>query len=184
MDDRWELLRLGARIHRDAWAAIEHQRPESLPPADGDWPRPPRWWGPWPPPNAGRSIDVFGPLPDPWSWDRQAQMAIILLTRRIADGAAIVHAQGGDAVGFVRSVLDDDWCIVGRPAELKLPKAWWHDVVPPPDEPRPIAPDLHAVFAAAGASFMSLAAQVGNAPVRQALEEAGQRSLDVATQAA
>lgn len=125
-----------------------------------------------------------GPFPQPWrdldpadSWRLQSQLAVVNLTRRLVDAASVIHAQGGDGAGFLRTT-GDEWGIEGRPPGIRLPADWWH-LVPGPRPPRPNEDDILAVVATAGISFVSLADRIATPTIREAADDIGRRLLDL-----
>lgn len=124
-DSRLGLFTILARIRPEIWEII------------GGGPFGPRYgdrFGPTPEPWRE------GPFPEPWrsevSWALSAQLSAVDLARRLTDAASLVHAQGGDAAGFLRALTEEDWCPSGRPLVVKFPSGWRRVKEPPPPTSR------------------------------------------------
>ncbi len=182
MDTRSAIFRIFVRLHPRLWeiwgggpagpGGPGHRFTQQLGPSPQPW-------------RAGPSPDPWreGPHPEPWRthpedhWAFTAQLAAVDLAHRLTDAASLIHAQGGDASGFLRALVDDDWCPLGRPIKLNLPAGWWILVPPPP--PRPDERDQLAVVAAAGVSFTALSDGIRDKALSQAVLETGLKILDM-----
>lgn len=168
MDTRSAIFRIFARLHPEIWEVVGG-------PA-GPIQRLTPQFGPGVPWRAG-------PQPEPWrvnperSWALAAQLAAVDLTYRLTDAASLIHAQGGDASGFLRALVDDDWCPSGRPIKLNFPAGWWLRIPPPP--PRPDELDQLAVVAATGLAFTALSDGIRDKVLSQAVLETGLKILDM-----
>jgi hypothetical protein len=159
-----DLLRLFAKLRPEIWEVI----------GGG-----PQGWGisrlpqdpqPW------RQRPATSPVPDPWRqgphpepWRLGLQLSSVQLTQRIAETAALMATQGTDPRSFIKQVVDD-WCgtkVPSKPFPPKWPIPKWGN------NPDGLAnEDVALVFAAASASFASLAGDVEDENIRSALDEA------------